>query len=124
MCVLRLITGRAKKRRHCGRGLTIFECVAAAAVVALAGLTVLSVLGGGRARFAYSQRALLELRLGEHLLDEVSSRSYFGSGTSRSTWGVSGYDGFVDGPNTLTDAAGSPYPAECQRITRTVSVST
>jgi hypothetical protein len=105
-------------------GLTILECLLAAAVVAIAGISIAFVLAAGRARFDYTDKALRCTRLGEHLLEEVATKPYFGAGAVRRDWCVDDYDGFSDGPEDRLDSLGGTYAEMDREYQREVSVQT
>ena len=63
------------------------------------------------------------IRLAEHLLEEIHSRPYAGSGAERATWHVDDFDGFQEEPGDLKDFTAELYAPEYQVYTRTASVS-
>jgi hypothetical protein len=103
-------------------GLTILECLLATAVLAIAGVSTVFVLSAGRSRFAYSDELLRTTRLGEHIIEEVIVRPYFGSGTSRTDWCLDDYRGLVEQPGEVVDAFGTKYSIEDQRFRLTATV--
>lgn len=106
------------------RGLTILECLLATLVLAIIGVSMLFVLSSGRAGFVYSDQSLQGMRLGEHILDEIAARPYYGNGVARPSWCLDNYNAYTDGPGTLIDFLDTAYGAETQGFKRSVAVTT
>jgi len=105
-------------------GFTIIECVLATAVLVIAGASMMGVIWGGRTRFQLSTRSLCSARLGEHLMEEIASRPYTGTGASRAAWCISDYNNFSENPGSLADAWGTRYAASDQGCKRSAKVTT
>ncbi len=104
------------------RGLTILECLLATVVLVIAVSSLVLVLAAGRTRFTYSENSLHAVRVGEQLIEEIAPRPYFGAGSSRSSWCLSDYDGYTDGPGLLVDAWGASAAPGITGFRRSVTV--
>ena len=117
------------------RGLAIVECLIALTILSVTMLVTCYALTAGQQHIYYGNRIATAVRLGRDLIEEITSRDYrdrSGSATlgpetgetSRADFDdVDDYQNFSDGPDTLTNAAGTPYPAADQVFKRKVTIT-
>lgn len=92
-------------------------------VLSIAVLGLSYAATAGYQHLQQGENAARAIRLAEHLMEEIASRSYAGSGSSRADWHVQDYDGYLEAAGDLHDFSGKAYPASDQRYFRSVSVT-
>ena len=104
-------------------GVTLAESLLAMVIVALAVLSISYVTTAGHQHMHHGEMSLRAVRLAEHLMEEIITRPYHGSGGSeRHEYHLDDFDGFQEEPGSLTDFTGTPYSAADQKFTRRVSI--
>lgn len=97
----------------------------AMSILAAVMLTVTYLTAAAHQHLHEGEQALRGLRLGEHLLEEIASRPYEGTGGSeRPSWHVSDFDDFEQAPGEQSDFENTPYGEVEQIFTRQVEVET
>ena len=114
-------------------GFTAFEALLAAAILAFLTAAVSGALMAGRQQTKLARDTVYASTLAHALMDEVMRLPTIDPlgyttlgpdpGEVRSTFNcVKDYNGFTDGPNTVSDIAGNALPSVYQPYVRTVSI--
>lgn len=109
--------------RHCA-GLMLMECLLAITVLSVAVLGVTYVAVAGQKHLQHSELAVHAIRLAEHLMEEIVSRPYAGSGANRASWHQINYHNFTEEPGELEDFTGELYTGLDQQFSRKVTITT
>lgn len=110
----------AKAGNHAG--ITLVECLLAIGILAIAVLGATYATMAGRQHLQHGEEMLRAVRLAEHLMEEIASRPYSGTGADRASFHLSDYHGFNEQLNELRDFASELYPNADQLFTRSVTV--
>jgi len=110
-------------RNSAHRAVTLIECLLAMAVLSTALLGISYVAVAGEGHLKQSERTARAIRLAEHLMEEIASKPYAGSGVGRANWHQADYNNFVEMPGTLRDFAGELYTDSDQQFSRFVLIS-
>lgn len=103
--------------------MTLVESLAALAILSVAILGIAFTATVGHQHSHHGDAMLRAVRLAEHLMEEVISRPYSGSGADRLTFHMDDYDAFEEALGTIRDFNGTLYGPDDQRFTRSASVN-
>src|SRR5690606_19889602 len=92
-----------------GAGFSLLEGLIAIVILSIVALTMIPVLAAGRIQLDHADLSARAIRIAEHLIEEIVVRDYYELGSSRSDWGIGGYDAFAESPGNLTDFTGDLY---------------
>lgn len=104
-------------------GLMLMECLLAITVLSVAVLGVTYVAVAGQKHLQHSELSVHAIRLAEHLMEEIVSRPYAGSGASRGSWHQLNYHNFTEEPGELEDFTGELYAGLDQQFSRQVTIA-
>lgn len=93
------------------------------AILAVAVLGLSQLAAAGHAHLKHGDGSLRAIQLAEHLMEEIASRPYDGSGATRADWCMGDYDGFTQEAGEVTDFAGTPYTGADASFKRWVSLA-
>lgn len=109
--------------RRVDLGLTLAECLLAIVVLWVAVLGLSFATTAGHQHLNHGDRMLRAVRLAEHLMEEIQSRPYSGSGIGRPSYHIDDYNGFNEAAGELRDFAGDLYDDADQIFNRSVAIT-
>ena len=103
-------------------GLTLVECLLAVLILSVAVLGMSYATTSGHEHLHHSDTRLRAIRVAEHLMEEIQSRPYDGSGGIRSEFCIDDFNGFAEDAGGLADFSNTPYDEEDQAFSRSATV--
>jgi len=105
------------------RGVTLIECVVAAAFLSVAVVGVMSSTQNTVRNIGQTKERMEAVRLAERLIEEVAAKPEALGPGPRSSWAIPHYDGFAEAPGEIRESGGELARKEEQHFTRSVTVA-
>lgn len=108
--------------RRC-RGITLVESLLAVLILSLAVMGLSYATTAGHQHLQHGDMMLRGTRLAEHLMEEIQSKPYAGTGASRMLYCIDDYHGFTEAAGNLKNVLGELYDEADQIFSRSVTVA-
>lgn len=105
------------------RGVTLIECVVAAAFLSVAVVGVMSSTQNTVRNIGQTKERMEAVRLAERLIEEIAAKPQAMGPGPRSGWAIPHYDGFAEAPGEIRESDGELARTEEQHFARSVSVA-
>lgn len=104
------------------RGLTLIECLVAAAVLSVSAAALMLGVSAAHTTIEHADCRARAARLAEQMIEELLPRPITEPGPDRASWCVDQFDGFEEAPGELRDAMGNLVPPADQVFARRTAV--